>query len=299
MQVKTKHKIWIFIYSTIVIGLLGIFCIVFEIKPTLNWIVTARIILLGILFTALTAAYHITASKFSDSEEKTHHFFDLPLNIFATIFAAISIIQIIQDVEDLQDSFASYTKNVFNNYTKTVTIQGWEDTTMKHPELNQMYQKIFTLNHEENPTYISQSQWEKKFPGIAYIPFEGHEQQWHYATKFIQQMIIITKMFELEKKFSIKGISESNDTLFGPYAGWMTSFRMFLKNDIVRNVWEQTASHNTTPTFAAWVKFHITDVIDNQPNFFKDHKEHWHQQVQLILKNKSGKNNGIEPKNGL
>jgi hypothetical protein len=289
MLAATKHKLLIFVYTTIVIGLLNVFVVIFDVSIIPDWIATTRIVLFMILLTTLTAAYHLTASKLADGEERTHHYFDLPLSIFATVFTVITIIQVVQDIEQIQSDFNSYKNHAINNYAKTVTIQGWEDTPMQYPELNKTYKKTFALSPKDNPTYMNKSQWEKKFPGIAYIPFEGHEQQWHYAAKFIQQMIIITKIFELEKEFKIENTGSTGDTVFGPYAGWMTSFRMFLKNDIVRNVWEQTASHNTTPAFAAWVKFHITDIIDKEPNFFKNHKNHWHQQVQLILDRNSSK----------
>lgn len=288
MRAQTKHKAYLLFYLAIILVLIYSLFHIYMLDSGGSFSVTpiqfARMVLFVLVVCLLTVLYHITSSGFTDGEERQHLLFDFPLTMFATLFTVVTILQVIQDVVQIQGGIQSYVQNAFINYTESVAVTGWEDSTMLDPRLNRMYGRIFSLSSaHDGQSQSAQEAWEKAHPSIPFIPFEGNEVQWHYATKFIHQMMLITEMYGLEQQFTIDTTTSSHDTLFGMYAGWMTSFRMFMKNDLVRNVWEQTSSYYATPHFIAWVKYHITDVIDNQPNFFKDHRKAWEAQVAKII----------------
>ena len=60
---------------------------------------------------------------------------------------------------------------------------------------------------------------------------------------------------------------------------------MFFTNPTIRNVWEQYKYRHGNPEYSAWVRYYITDVIED-PEFFKNHQEKWDKESVELLKKK-------------
>lgn len=279
-----QHHAYIMLYSALTVAfcLLGVH--IFKISILQNMLLLIHGLIIGIMIFTLTVLYHTTEQKFSNGKEHTILYFEFPLALFAIIFTLSNVINAMNHIEIINDVFINHQALTFNNYNNHMIIDGWEDKSMIEPELNTMYQHTFKLKTSSTSPFLSKQAWQKKHPNIPYVTFEGHELQWHYAAKFIQQMISFSRLFSLEEQFPIDRKKTSSDFFYSEYAGWITNFRMFLKNDIVRNVWEQTAKFYATPSFIEWVKFHITDVIDNDPYFFRKHKKKWTEATLNIIK---------------
>ena len=135
---------------------------------------------------------------------------------------------------------------------------------MKNPELNTLYQQIFSSITGNNEGFETQEQWEKRGLKVKYVPFEGNELKWHYAAKFCQAMTNIYRMFKLNEIFKIHEEKESIAHQENKLYHWLNFFTLFLKDPTVRNVWEQYKYRHANPGMSAWVKYYITDPIDSE-----------------------------------
>jgi hypothetical protein len=170
-------------------------------------------------------------------------------------------------------------KDRLSFYTHTVVVAGWEADAMNYPELNGIYQEIFSKATGSRDSFYTEKEWNALHLPVKYVPYKGHHQEWHYAAKLIQEMVNIVRIFNLMDQFHInnkKGLQKSYE---GIYAGWLTLFRMQLSVPLVRNVWEQYKYRHMFPKFSAWVRYFITDVLDDDPKFFDHNKTAWEHEM--------------------
>ena len=217
------------------------------------------------------------------SQDAANDLVGFPIQTFNAIFVFFLIYQLeftSQQSQKLQEKSLARNLSLF---TQQVVVDRWEDEAMQNPGLNDMYESIFSKSGGDNNNFYTEEEWEQLNIPVKYTPYKGNEEQWHYAAKFIQELVNIVRMFELEKKFQINNMDDLKKSTEGKFAGWITCFRMYLKDPIVRNVWEQYKFRHVNPEFSAWVKFYITDVIDNDPNFFQKHKDKWNSSIHKAL----------------
>ena len=169
-------------------------------------------------------------------------------------------------------------------FTQQIVVDRWENDFSKNKNLGKLYQSVFSKpsNSINKKGFYTKSQWEKKFPHIPYVPYEGNEDSWHFAAQFIQEQLNIYRMFHLDQKFKLGNNKDLTKSQQGLFAGWMTCFRMFYSNPIIRNVWEQYKYRHSSPYYSAWVKYYIIDIIE-KPNFFKEHVQSWDKQAVDLL----------------
>ena len=168
-------------------------------------------------------------------------------------------------------------------YTQKVVVDTWEADAMNYPRIHDTYKQVFSYVSSDSGQFLTKQEWESLGIPVEYVPFEGNEEAWHYSAKFIQEMVNIVRMFGLEQKFRINNEQDLEKSQENKYAGWMTGFRMFLKSPIVRNVWEQYKYRHVNPYFSAWVKYFITDPIDQDPDFFKKHRAKWDHAINQVF----------------
>ena len=135
----------------------------------------------------------------------------------------------------------------------------------------------------DNFKFMSKEQWAKKKLKVPFIPYKGHELEWHYCAKFCQHLVNIYRMFDLDKKFKTNSKEDLKNSNFGLFAGWITTFKMFLSVPVVRNVWEQYKYCMGNPELSAWVKYFITDPLEKDPKFFSKHRNYWDKEITKIL----------------
>jgi len=218
------------------------------------------------------------------SQEAANDLVGFPIQTFNAIFVFFLIYQLeftSQQSQKLQEKSLARNLSLF---TQQVVVDRWENEAMENPELDELYESIFSRSNGDINGFYSKEKWEQLNIPVEYVPYHGNETQWHYSAKFLQELVNIVRMFELEKKFQINNMSDLKKSTEGKFAGWITAFRMYLKEPIVRNVWEQYKYKHVNPEFSAWVKFYITDIIDNDPLFFQKHKDKWESSMNKVLK---------------
>ena len=174
-------------------------------------------------------------------------------------------------------------------FTQQVVVDRWEGDAMDNQRLNDIYESVMSSpGGSNNGIFYTKEEWEKLNIPVEYVPYKGHEVEWHYAAKFIQEMGNIVRMFELEKKYRINNQEDLIKSTEGRFAGWLTGFRMWLQDPIVRNVWEQYKYRHIDPNFSAWVQFYCTDVIDSDPEFWRKHRDKWQNSIEKALNDSNG-----------
>ena len=197
------------------------------------------------------------------------------------------ILQIVFDMRRSAQHESLEIKQNLSIYTDTVVVQNWESDPLTYPQLNELYQEIFSKPMGSRSGFMTKKAWEEMYPEIPCVPYEGNEEQWHYAQKFCQQMTNVVRMFNLNVLYKIGDQTDKDNILHSPYAGWMTEFKAFMQNPLIRNVWEQYKYRHVNPQYSAWVQDYIISDIDSDKDIFKHHNTRWGEEVNAIL---SGKN---------
>lgn len=210
-------------------------------------------------------------------------FIKFPIEFLASAFIFFGIAKIGYDTMLISERQEKELASELSLFTEKVVVDTWENDAMNHPEVRAVYEKIFSTPASDSGQFLSQKEWEALDIPVPYVPYQGNEEAWHYSAKFIQEMVNIVRMFGLEKSFRINEPQDLIKSQQSMYAGWFTGFRMYLKTPIVRNVWEQYKYRHVNPKFSAWVQYFILDPMDNDPNFFKKHRETWDKNMQEQL----------------
>jgi len=187
----------------------------------------------------------------------------------------------------LVNSFAGGKKvntSRLSQYTHAVVVDQWEQDAMNHEDLHEIYQDIFSHPAGNDGQFYTQEQWDKLDLGVPYVAYDDNPKAWHYSAKFIQEMVNVIRMNNLQKRFVVSNEDHLKMSSSGEFSGWITSFRMFLSNPTVRNVWEQYKYRHGSPHLTAWVKYFVIEPVENNPEFFKAHQEQWDRDVNDILK---------------
>lgn len=204
-------------------------------------------------------------------------FIKFPIELLASTFIFFGIAKIGYDTMLVTERQNKEIASKLSLYTEKVVVDTWEQNAMKFPSVRQSYREIFSQPGSDTGDFLTKEAWDKLNIPAPYVPYEGNEEAWHFSAQFVQEMVNIVRMFGLEKKFKINSEADLKKSQGNMYAGWITCFRMYLKSPIVRNVWEQYKYRHVNPYFSAWVKYFVTDPIDNDPDFFLKHREKWNE----------------------
>ena len=224
------------------------------------------------------------------SQEVADDLVGFPIQTCNALFVFLLIVQLeftAYQSQRLQEESLATNLSLF---TQQVVVDRWEEDAMKDPKLNDLYEKIMSnAAGGANNSFYTKEEWEALNIPVEYVPYKGNETEWHYAAKFIQEMVNIVRMFDLQEKFRLHSAADLEKSTKGKFAGWITCFRMFLAEPIIRNVWEQYKFRHVNPAFSAWIKFYCTDVLDNDPEFWSKHKAKWMDSVHEIYEQNAHK----------
>lgn len=220
-------------------------------------------------------------------EKYTKSVLQFPFVFLASLFVFFAIGKIGYTTSRNEEKYDKSLGIELSKFTQQVVVDRWEKDVSKNVNLYQMYKDIFSKpsNSVNKNGFYTIYQWEKKFPDVPYVPYEGNEDSWHFAAQYIQEQLNIYRMFHLADKFKVGNENDLKKSQEGIFAGWISCFRMFFTNPTIRNVWEQYKYRHGNPLYSAWVKYYVTDVIE-KPGFFKNHQEKWDKESVEILKKK-------------
>uniref|UniRef100_A0A6C0LXH1 Uncharacterized protein n=1 Tax=viral metagenome TaxID=1070528 RepID=A0A6C0LXH1_9ZZZZ len=241
------------------------------------------IIYTGVILLVLGITYinYILYKKYGKSEADL--FIQFPFKFLASLFVFFAIGKIGYDTLKASETTEEEIQQGLSHFTQEIVVDRWEADAMNYPVLNTLYKEIFSMG--TGNSFYTRAEWNAKgLSHIKYVPYDGNEEKWHYSAKFIQEMVNIVRMFKLEDKFKINNkldLIKSNQNAF---AGWITCFRMYLNNPIVRNVWEQYKYRHVNPKFTAWVHYFVIDVVEKNPDFFLQHRNKWDSELKQWLK---------------
>lgn len=163
-------------------------------------------------------------------------------------------------------------------YAGKIIIDRWEKNAEDN-EIAELYNNIIELQNGGN--FYTEKEWIKKFPSIKYVDITSNNKKLRFISKFIQEMTDSVRIFDLENKYIINNKKDIQRSLRNNtdenLLGWFTSYRMWLSNDYVRNVWENTKYSYKSPEFSKWVQYFIIDPVENNPNFWIEHKKNWNK----------------------
>ena len=216
-------------------------------------------------------------------------FIRFPVDFLASAFVFFGIAKIGYDTYAVGKLQQTEIASKLSLFTEKVVVDTWEADAMKYPSLSPVYEKIFSTPSSNSGHFLTEEEWNALNIPAPYVPYKGNEKAWHFSAKFIQELVNIVRMFHLEKKFKVNNVEDLARSQDNMYAGWMTCFRMYLRAPIVRNVWEQYKYRHVNPNFSAWVKYFVTDPIDQDPDFFLKQKAKWNKAVETALTPEPGK----------
>lgn len=249
-----------------------------------DWKTATMVSLIALLMINFVYLNHYTHKGYG--QKHSDDFFNFPLEFITAMATVAFILQIVFEMQRSARHDTLINKQNLSLYTDTVVVKNWEADATKYPQLNELYEEIFSKPSGSKGGFMTKEAWEKKFPDIAHIPYEGNEEKWHYAAKFCQQMINVVRMFNLNTLYKIEIAGDKDLILHSPYAGWISEFRAFMQNPLIRNVWEQYKYRHVNPQFSAWVQYYIIDEVDSKKDIFKTHNKRWNQEVNDLLSGK-------------
>lgn len=258
-------------------------------------ITVSIVILLVILFTGwVIKKYIFYASRYKES--LAYSLLRFPIEMTATIFTLFAIAKIAYDTLESKRKTEILEAQNLSNYTHTTVIDNWETKAMEYPELNPIYQSVFCKQVGNKSELLTKEQWDSLGLNVPYVPFEGNENEYHYAGIFIQAMTNIVRMNTLDTTFKINNEEDLKKSTSSKYGGWFTAFRMWMSTPLCRNVWEQYKYSMVNPEFSAWVEYFVIQPTE-KPEFWINHRTNWDNSAQEILKtykNNSEKLNNIK-----
>lgn len=254
-----------------------------------NWQLCLTGVLVIIFFTALTLSHRYLSEKKEASF--VNNFFQLPVDLCKSLLTFMVIIQVFHQVDNARSLEEKKLTKSLAEYGDIIVIGSIEKNAIEYKGISRFYENILKENSPELKN--KKGLWEKRFPNIPYVKYQENEIQWHYSSIFIRQMISLINVFEMKKilplsnkkklsKSDLKEIEKRKRIL----AGWLVCFKLFLNNPTVRNAWENTQSVYADPDTIAWVQQYIINSLENNPEYFKEHRERWEAEVTEILKNK-------------
>jgi len=250
-----------------------------------NLIIKTFLIVLFTIILVIIVTYLYDYVSINYGDKKAYNYIQFPFIFIGSLFILFAVFSIGFQTFHLDRETTKKNNYELSNYTHTVVVDGWERNAFEYnKELSKMYQHIFSKpsGYSKN-SFISKKEWDNLGLNVPYVPYKGNEIKWNYAAQFCQEMTNIYRMFNLDKQYKIgnkKDLIKSKSTEF---SGWFSSFRMWLSVPIVRNVWEQYKYRHINPSLSAWVKYFITDPIDNDKNFWIKHREEWNKKINQIL----------------
>ena len=257
-------------------------------KLTSSHHVNMFLIYIGLIIVVIGAsiANFYIVQKYGSTYTRT--IVQFPVTFLASLFVFFAIGQIGFTTSKSIEKVLETLGIELSKFTQQVVVDRWEKDVSKNRELYQMYKDIFSKpsNSDDKSGFYTRQKWEERFPKVPYVPYEGNEDSWHFAAQYIQEQLNIYRMFHLAKKFKLGDEDDLKKSQEGIFAGWISCFRMFFTNPTIRNVWEQYKYRHGNPEYSAWVRYYVTDVIED-PEFFKNHQEKWDKEsVELLIKKK-------------
>ena len=205
--------------------------------------------------------------------------YNYPIGLLGVICSLSFVFQVSlhSTSSNLQSEFDTETN--LSKFAHDTVVKNWEKDTIDYPELNPMYENIFGMSSGNDGYFLTEKQWEEQGLNVPYVPFSGNEIEWHFAAQFCQEMVNIIRNYDLITEHPVY----DNIPVDSPLRIWVIKFRLFMKDPIVRNVWEQYRYHFANVHIDAWITHHITEFIDKNPDFIKQQDNKWQQEKVRLL----------------
>ena len=291
MLVRSRLKFWkfILIVFVLVLFLALVLGVIDDDSVVLSDFLYSTILLILSVAFIVSVGYlnHYVRDKFGASAREDFMSFPVSLISSMIILAIIGTFWY-ESVQYRETARKDLARNL-SLYTHKVIVDGWESDAMNYSQLDGLYEQIFSKpgGDGETNSFLTKKQWDNLHIPVKYVPYKGHEKQWHYAAKFTQEMVNVVRTFNLQKLFPINNQKAMASSFSGIYAGWFTSFRMFMAEPMIRNVWEQGKYSHVNPAFTAWVQYYIIDAVEKDPDFWSKNRERWNKNVAKLLESKN------------
>ena len=227
--------------------------------------------------------YHLTRRVYGS--DHSDDFFNFPVNFVVSMMTVVMVYQI--GFDSMHSNFVEkrHNEHELSTIAEQIVVGTWEGNPIEYPELNGIYEGIMghQVTADGNVRFKNQQEWQTLYPGLKYFDFKQNTHAWHYAAAFCQQMVNVIRMFELQNRFKLGDGTHLDLSLNSNFSGWLTTFRMFIKNPMVRQVWETNKTRYSDPQLTAWVQYYVIDPVDGDPDLFIKHRRHWDRQVAAIL----------------
>jgi hypothetical protein len=227
-----------------------------------------------------TIIYELLSYFFSDARAKGWVL--TPVRILSAAVIIVLIYTMVDTAQEQTRQGKSALRNNLSDFTQRVIVDGWETYAL---EVEGMYDEIiqpFAPGEPEMMRRMAQT-------SQPYLTKKGREKEWHYAARFVQEMVNIARKFALDTKFPIapENLERIAKT---PFAGWFVCLRLYLNSPVVRNVWERYKYRHVNPYFSAWVHYFIIDPVDKDPaKFWREHRAQWDKSLIEFMDQKTYK----------
>jgi hypothetical protein len=201
---------------------------------------------------------------------------NIPIKILSALVVVVLIASLLGDTKLQKKQNERTRRNDLSNYAQRVIVDRWETEPAEHPELASFYDDVH-LAHLSPPDAVIRATLERA--GVPYVRKADNPRAWHFAAKFIQEMVNVVRTYELDEKFVINDTEAFDRVIQSPYAGWFACMRSFMSNATVRNVWERYKYRHSHPYMSAWTQFYIVDPIED-PEFWASHHRQWDTYVK-------------------
>lgn len=268
-------------FHTLIILSIGVGLLYIDITAARQlWVENAVVICMILFLANLVYLNHLTHKHYGTDTAQS--FFHFPINLITALATIVCFWQISMESNQSKVADRLATMHDLSIFSNDIIVDVWDSQTMNDAMLWPLYSATHNLKNNERHSLLRQD-WLQSHPNLPFVPYEGNEIEWHYSVKFCQQMINIIRMFNLTERFKLNQADQLEISQKGTYAGWLTCFRMFLKSPTVRSAWEQNKTLLASPMITAWITYYVTDVIDNEPEFFKNHAKMWQENTDRRL----------------
>lgn len=228
-----------------------------------------RMIMISLLLSVVLSLFYAQVRKVH-GKLISSNIFNYPVGLLGVMCSLAYVFQFALHTQGSKTQSLFDARHNLSNFAQTTVVENWEQDAMDHPELNALYENIFGMGSGNDGYFLTREQWEKKGLNVPYIPFTGNELEWHFAAQFCQEMVNIVRSFLIDTDTAGK-LSSIEDAMHS----WVIKFRLFMKDPVVRNVWEQYRYHLANVHVDAWITQHVTNFVDTEPNSEQQQRNQW------------------------
>ncbi|VVU94631.1 hypothetical protein CPAV1605_356 [seawater metagenome] len=168
-------------------------------------------------------------------------------------------------------------------------ITRWEKTSLVDNDISKLYNDIIKKQHGE--TFYTENQWKTIFGNkidFYDVADPKYNNKFRFVAIYIQEMTNLYRIFKLNDVLILGNKKDLIDSLTynkgkGKVYTVVTLMRLWLSDDFVRNVWENTKKTMDSPNFCAWVQYFIIDPVQQDKKFWEKYSNSWSRDESELL----------------